>query len=114
LLGLVVVIAGLIVLAFLNGQLVVDIVVILAALFSVIAFALLGYAAIQVMGLVKEIRAEAKGLIGTAQETMTELRGTAQFVGDTVVQPVAQTVGFVNAARATLKAFTEPLYKRRS
>jgi len=107
------VIAGLIVLAFLNGQLLVDIVIILAAVFSLIAFALLGYAALQVVGLVKELRGEVKVLIGTAQETLTEVRGTAQFVSDTVVQPVSQAAGWISATRATLKAFTEPLYKNR-
>jgi hypothetical protein len=107
------VIAGLIVLAFLNGQLLVDIVLILAALFSLIAFALLGYAALQVIGLVKEVRGEFEVLIGTAQESLTEVRGTAQFVGDTVVQPVSQAAGWISATRATLKAFTEPLYKDR-
>jgi hypothetical protein len=80
---------------------------------SAAAFGLLGYAALQVVGLVKEIRGEVKTLMGTAQETMAEVQGTARFVNDTVVSPVAQAAGFVSATRATLKAFTEPLYKRR-
>jgi hypothetical protein len=52
--------------------------------------------------------------MGTAQETMTEVRGTARFISDNLVQPVSQAVGFVSAARATAKSFTEPLYKRKS
>lgn len=107
------VIAGIIVLAFVNGQLLIDIVLIVAALFSLIAFALLGYAAMQIVGLVKEVRGEVKALIATAQETMTEVRGTAQFVSDSVVSPVSQAAGFVSAARATARAFTEPLYRKR-
>jgi hypothetical protein len=103
----------LIVLAFFIGQTLVDIFVILAALTSLVAFALLGYAALQVVGLVKEVRGEVRTLVGTAQDTMTEVRGTARFVSDTVVHPVSQAVGFVSAARATAKSFTEPLYKRR-
>jgi hypothetical protein len=87
---------------------------IVAALFSIAAFALLGYAAMQVVGLVQEVRGEVQVLMGTAQETMTEVRGTARFVSDTVVQPVSQAVGFLSAARATAKAFTEPLYRRRN
>lgn len=87
---------------------------IVVAFTSFVAFALLGYAALQIVGLVKELRGEVQTLIGTAQETLTEVRGTAQFVSDTVVHPVSQTVGMVNALRATLKAFTEPLYKRGS
>ena len=109
-----VVIAGLIVLAFVNGQLLVDIVIVVAALFSLIAFALLGYAALQILALIKEVRGEVKELIGTARETMTEVRGTAQFVSDTVVQPVSQAASWVSATRSTVKAFTEPLYKRRN
>lgn len=64
------------------------------------------------MGLVKEMRAEAQTLMGTARETMAEVQGTARFVGDTVVSPVARAAGFVAAARATVKSFTEPLFKR--
>ncbi|GAC1322225.1 MAG: hypothetical protein NVS2B16_10190 [Chloroflexota bacterium] len=86
---------------------------ILAAVVSLCAFAALGYAAIEIVGLVREIRGEVKTLIGSAQETMTEVRGTARFVNDTVVHPVSEAAGYVSATRATLKAFTEPLYKRR-
>lgn len=86
---------------------------ILAAIASLVAFVLLGYAAWQIVGLVQEIRGEVKTLVGTAQETMTEVRGTARFVSDNVVHPVSQAVGFLSAARATAKAFTAPLYKRR-
>lgn len=81
---------------------------------SLIAFALLAYAALQIVGLVKEIRGEVTTLVGTAQETMTEVQGTTRFISDNLVQPVSQAVGFLSAARATAKAFTEPLYKRRS
>jgi len=102
----------LIVASFFIGQILVDIFLILAALTSLAAFALLGYAAVQVIGLVKEIRGEVKTLIGTAQETMTEVRGTAQFLSDNVVHPVSTAVGFVSAARATAKSFTEPLAQK--
>lgn len=91
----------------------VDIFIILAAVSSLVAFALLGYAAMQVVDLVKEVRGEVHTLMGTAQETMTEVKGTARFISDNLVQPVSQAVGFVSAARATAKSFTEPLYKRR-
>jgi hypothetical protein len=112
--GVLVVLILLIVGAFWNGQALVDIVIILAALTSLAAFALLGYAALQVIDLVKEVRGEVKTLVGTAQETMTEVQGTARFVSDNLVQPVSQAVGFVSAARATARSFTEPLYKRKS
>jgi len=92
---------------------VVDVFVLLVLLVSLAAFGLLGYAALQVVGLVKEVRGEVKTLIGTAQETMAEVQGTAHFVNESVVSPVSQVAGFVSATRATLKSFTEPLYKRR-
>ena len=100
--------------AFLAGQALVDIFLMLAAVVSIAAFALLGYAALQVVDLVKEIRGEVRILVGSAQDTMTEVRGTARFVGDTVVRPVSTAAGFISATRATLKSFTEPIYKRRS
>ena len=112
--GLLIVIIAIIVLSFFIGQALVDIFLCLAALVSLIAFALLGYAAMEIVGLVQEIRGEVKTLVGTANETITEVRGTAKFVNDTVVNPVTTAAGFVSTTRATLKAFTEPLYKRRS
>jgi hypothetical protein len=111
---LLIVIIAIIVLSFFIGQALVDIFLCLAALVSLIAFALLGYAAMEIVGLVQEIRGEVKTLVGAANETMTEVRGTARFVNDTVVTPVTTAAGFVSTTRATLKAFTEPLYKRRS
>lgn len=53
-------------------------------------------------------------VVSTAKETLGEVQGSARFVGDTVVGPVAQTAAWVAATRATLKALTEPLYKRKS
>jgi hypothetical protein len=68
----------------------------------------------QVVRLVKEVRREVTTLVSTAQETLSEVQGTARFVSESVVTPAARVAGFVSAARATVKALTEPLYKRRS
>jgi hypothetical protein len=118
--GVVILLIILIVGSFFIGPQLVDIFLILAALVSLVAFALLGYAALQVVGLVKEVRGEVKILMNTAQETLAEVQGTAhfvqgtaRFVSENVVSPVAQAAGFVTATRATVKSFTEPLYKRR-
>lgn len=110
---LLIVVIVLIVASFFWGTQLVDILLILAALFALIAFALLGYAAMQIVALVKEIRGEMGTLVGTARETMTEVQGTARFISDNVVQPVSQAVSLMSAARATARSFTEPLYKRR-
>jgi hypothetical protein len=88
--------------------------VILAALLSLAAFASLTYAGLQIIGLIKEIRGEVQTLVGSAQESLAEVQGTARFVNDSVVRPVSQVAAFVGAARATVKSFTEPLYKRNS
>ena len=109
----VLVVAGLIVGCFFIGQTLVDIFLIICLLVSIAAFAALGYAGLQVVALVKEMKGEAQTLIGTAQETLAEVQGTVRFVGENVVSPVAQTAGWVSAARSALKSFTEPLYKRR-
>lgn len=103
----------LIIASFFIGQILVDIFLILAALVSFAAFALLGYAAFQVVGLIREIKGEMATLVTTAQETLGEVQGTARFVGETVVQPATTAAGWLSATRATVKAFTEPLYKRR-
>lgn len=111
--GLILLIAIIVLGAFFGKQ-VLFIILILAALMSLAAFALLGYAAMQVVGLVQEVRGEVKVLTATAHDTLSEVQGTARFISDTVVQPVTQAAGFVAATRATVKSFTEPLYKRRS
>jgi hypothetical protein len=108
------VVIGLIVGCFFIGQQLVDIMLIITLLVSLAAFASLTYAGLQIVALVKEVKGEAQTLVGTAQETLVEVRGTVRFVGDNVVTPVAQTAGWVSAVRAALKSFTEPLYKRRS
>ncbi len=111
--GVIVLLIVLVVAAFFIGTQLVDIFLIVAALVSLVAFALLGFAALQIMQLVREVRGEIKTLVGTAQETIAEVQGTARFVNNSVVTPVAQAAGFVTATRATVKSFTQPLYKRR-
>lgn len=85
---------------------------ILAALVSLAAFACLGYAALQIVGVVREARGELTTLVNTAQETVNEVRGTVRFVSDGIVSPAAQVAGWASAIRAAVKSFTEPLYKR--
>src|SRR5690348_6833040 len=78
----VVLVLALIVASFWIGQVLVYIFIILAALFSLISFALLSYAALQIIQLVQEVRGEVNTLVGTARETMTEVQGTARFMSD--------------------------------
>ncbi len=105
--------AILVVLAFLNARALIDVLLILVALTSLLAFGALAVAGLQIIRLVKDVRGEMGVLVATAKETAGEVQGTARFMGDSVISPVAQAAGFVSATRATLKAFTQPLYKRR-
>jgi hypothetical protein len=109
-----VVFIGIVVACFFIGQVLVDIALILAALVSLISFALLGYAAIQVVQLVRDVRAETQVLAGTARESLGEIQGTARFINESIIAPVSQTAAFVAATRAILKSLTEPLYRRKS
>ncbi|MDQ2745359.1 MAG: hypothetical protein M3Z66_24105 [Chloroflexota bacterium] len=111
----------LVVVAIFNAQALIDVLLIVVAVTSFVAFALLGYAAMQVVALVKEVRGEVTVLVGTAQETLTEVQGTVRFMSESVVQPATRAMArasyalaWANATRATVKSFTEPLYKRRT
>ena len=104
----------LVVAAIFNAQALIDVLLILVAVTSFAAFALLGYAAMQVVALVKEVRGEVTILVGTAQETLTEVQGTVRFMSESVVQPATHAMAWANATRVTVKSFTEPLYKRRT
>lgn len=108
----VIVLIALIVASFWIGAILVDIFLILVALASLAAFALLGYAAWQIIGLVKEVRGEVQTLMTTAQDTMNDVRGTARFISDELVTPVSKTVQVVSGVRATARALTEPISKR--
>lgn len=93
-------------------QAIADIILILAALISLIAFAFLGYAAWIIIGLVKEVKSEVALLTQTARETLGDVQNTTRFVGGSVVRPAAQAAGFVSGARATVKALTEDVMKK--
>jgi hypothetical protein len=108
-----IVLAAIIVLAFVNGRLLIDIILIVTALVSLAAFAMLGYAALQIVALVKEVRGEVNTLVGSAKETMGEVQGTARFVNASIVRPVTEVAAWVSATRGFVKSFTEPLYKSR-
>ena len=82
----------LIVASFFIGQTLVYIAIILTALVSLAAFALLGYAALQIVQLVKDVRAEVDTLVGSAKETMTEVQGTARFVSDNIVDSYVRRI----------------------
>lgn len=90
-----------------------DVILILAALFSLIAFGFLAYAAWTIVGLVKEAKGEVQGLTGTAKDTLETVTETGHFVTDQIVKPAFVAFGFATAIRATVKALTEDVVRKR-
>lgn len=88
-------------LGFLDGLK--DVVIILAALSSIVVLVLLGMLVLQVMDLVKRIKADTKPLIEETQKTVQSVRGTSTFIGDELVKPLITAVGAVSGARRTLQ-----------
>lgn len=89
-----------------------DVILILAALLSLVAFAFLAYAGWTVFQLVKSAKGEITVLSGTAKESLGEVQGTAHYVSESIVKPATTAFGYVTAVRATLKALTEEVVKK--
>ena len=77
--------------------------IILAALSTIAVLVLLAMLVLQVMDLVKRIKADTKPLIEETQKTVQSVRGTSTFIGDELVKPLITAVGAVNGARRTLQ-----------
>ncbi|GEM_PF-3980521 len=89
-----------------------DVILILAALLSLIAFAFLAYAGWIIIRLVKEVKGEVKTVSGSAKETLQEVQETGRFVSGSVVRPASVAFGYVTAVTATIKALSEKASNR--
>lgn len=89
-----------------------DIILILSALASLIAFAVLGYSGLLIYRLVKNVKGEVTLASDTAKETLHEVQGASRFVGSSIVRPAARAAGYATAIRATVRALTEDVVKR--
>ena len=67
-----------------------DIAIIVLALESIVIGVFLGVLVIQVMRLVRLMRDEAMPILRSTQETVSTMRGTADFMSDHLVQPVVK------------------------
>jgi hypothetical protein len=90
-----------------------DVILILAALFSLVAFAFLLYAGWTIFQLVKDVKGEVGQLTTSAKDTMQEVQGTTHFVSESIVKPASTAMGYAAAIRATVRALTEEV-KRKS
>lgn len=80
-----------------------DIAIIVLALESIIIGLVLVLVLLQLRGLAKLLREEISPMLDSAQETVTIVRGTADFVGDSVVRPVIKVASWGSAARRAVQ-----------
>ncbi len=90
-----------------------DIAIIVIAVETVLINLLLGILIWQIWRLVKMVQTEIKPIIQDTQETVSTVRGTATFVSENVVTPVAKTGGKLAGARRTLQVLSEGLRPQR-
>jgi len=80
-----------------------DVMIILAALASVVVLALLTMLVLQVLSLVTQIKTETKPLIDETQKTVQTVRGTSAFIGDELVKPLITAVSVVGGVQRALQ-----------
>jgi hypothetical protein len=80
-----------------------DVVIILVAFSSIAVLILLALLVLQVMSLVRHVRAEAKPLIDETQKTVQTVRGTSSFIGSELVRPLIATVSVVRGVQRGLQ-----------
>ena len=90
-----------------------DIAIILLALQTLIVNILLGVLIWQIYRMVRMLQNEIKPIIEDTQETLGTVRGTANFVGESVVDPVVRSTRATAGFRATLRSLTAELDPRR-
>ena len=83
-------------------QIALYIVVILVALFSVIALLLMAWLIVEVLSLVRQFRSEIRPLMEQAQETVRTVQGTTEFVSSGLVKPAIQTASIAAGVMRTI------------
>lgn len=91
-----------------------DIAIILLAIQTLIVNILLAILIWQVWRMVKMMQSEVKPIIEDTQDTLGTVRGTANFVGMNVVDPVVKTSRTAARTRAIFKSLSADLFPRRS
>lgn len=91
-----------------------DVLIILWALFSVVALVLIIFAVWTiysgVKGLINMTKAtvneDVKPILSISQDSVNNVAGTTRFVSDTVAKPVIRGLSFIAGARRALAVFT--------
>ena len=81
-----------------------DIVIIMFAFVNVVIGACLAVLVFQVQALIALLRNEIKPLLSDARHTFTTVRGTTEFVSDSVAQPAIRVASFFAGLRGAGKA----------
>ena len=93
-------------------QAIADVILILAALLSLIAFGFLAYAGLLIWRLVKDVKGEVAVVSDAAQDTLHEAQGTIRYVSDSVVKPASVVMGYATAIKATIRSLTEEVSRK--
>ena len=83
-------------------QIALYVVVILVALFSVLALLLMAWLIVEVLSLVRQLRNEIRPLMEQAQETVRTVQGTTEFVSSGLVKPAIQTASIAAGVMRTI------------
>ena len=82
---------------------------VLAAILSLVGFALLVVVALEIRDLVKQIKEEIMPLIGSAQQTVKTVQGTSEFVSSGLVKPLITSVSVTAGVAKTVQVLSGSL-----
>jgi len=89
----------------------------IAAILSLVAFAILVVVALEIRDLVKQIKNEIMPIIGTAKQTVNTMQGTSEFVTSGLVKPlitsVSVTAGVAKTAQVLGSSLARSLRRNR-
>jgi hypothetical protein len=80
-----------------------DIAIIVLALESIVIGVILAVLVVQVIRLVRLLREEVMPILRSTQDTVSTVRGTADFMSDHLVQPVVKASSYAAGTREAIK-----------
>ncbi len=83
----------------------------IAAVLSLIAFALLVVVALEIRDLIKEIKNEIMPVIGSAQQTVKTVQGTSEFVSTGLVKPLIASVSVTAGVAKTVQVLSSSVVR---
>ena len=78
----------------------------IAAILSLVAFALLVVVALEIRSLVRQIKNELLPVIGTARQTVNTMQGTSEFVSSGLIKPLIASVSAGAGVARTVQVLT--------